>query len=710
MKTYTLKELVSTGSHARMVTDPSVIVGETYNGYGQATILDANATKELVDSRIDDVVDGAVEALDTLKELGDSMPTKLSQLQNDAGFITAQDASNTAIVSVTANQPFPTSWPTYGTMSQLISAINNDNTATKGKIYLSTVSYNDMPSGISQAEMKVEIMEDDDFGKNILFTVNSENVSPYRWEYLSAYGRTNQWRSYLPSTTSLFSGDYTDLDNKPSLATVATSGSYNDLSNTPTIPTIPTNVSSFTNDAGYLTGSNAYTKDQVNTIIGNIGVGYGIRWTSANSTPYRVGNISMHKSLPIQSMMRRCMLQDDGTVYGYIDPNDYTKYTNGDTVDYTGAHGQYCVEIPEYWYNGVVQTGDVTTFGIDIYPVPVTGTKHSPKYYVSAVEATTNDTDSNESTKKLFSICMANVVYDNDGNVNASDVTLLTDSDKYIGGNRNTSYTGVKSLHGRPATSLTRANFRTRAAARGTGWSQQYWDAYMAWVRLYIVEYCSFNSQASYNANKTSDGYMQGGLGAGVSEVNSTGWNTFNGYNPFVPCGVTKRLGNATGVVDYKFAAGEFQESALTVHVPAYRGIENPFGHIWKWTDGFNAYCDGETHKTSIYTCNDPANFADNTSDNYVLRTSDMYQGTEGWIKSWLIDENADFIPLTTGGSGSSYLFDYSWANNTGWRVLGSGGSALHGARCGLFYFDVHYGSSNALANVGGRLYYTPQN
>lgn len=37
------------------------------------------------------------------------------------------------------------------------------------------------------------------------------------------------------------------------LATVATSGSYNDLTNKPTIPTVPTNVSAFTNDAGYLT-------------------------------------------------------------------------------------------------------------------------------------------------------------------------------------------------------------------------------------------------------------------------------------------------------------------------------------------------------------------------------------------------------------------------------------------------------------------------
>ena len=50
-----------------------------------------------------------------------------------------------------------------------------------------------------------------------------------------------------------------------SLATVATSGSYSDLSDTPTIPTVPTTVSSFTNDAGYLTEHQSladYTKTE----------------------------------------------------------------------------------------------------------------------------------------------------------------------------------------------------------------------------------------------------------------------------------------------------------------------------------------------------------------------------------------------------------------------------------------------------------------
>ena len=77
-----------------------------------------------------------------------------------------------------------------------------------------------------------------------------------------------------------FSGDYDDLTNKPDLsvyaesadlATVATSGDYDDLSNKPTIPVVPTNVSAFTNDAGYLTEhqslDNYYTKTQVDTAL-----------------------------------------------------------------------------------------------------------------------------------------------------------------------------------------------------------------------------------------------------------------------------------------------------------------------------------------------------------------------------------------------------------------------------------------------------------
>lgn len=50
--------------------------------------------------------------------------------------------------------------------------------------------------------------------------------------------------------------DITDLKTGMlDLSTVATTGSYNDLTDKPTIPVVPTNVSAFTNDAGYITNS-----------------------------------------------------------------------------------------------------------------------------------------------------------------------------------------------------------------------------------------------------------------------------------------------------------------------------------------------------------------------------------------------------------------------------------------------------------------------
>ena len=102
---------------------------------------------------------------------------------------------------------------------------------------------------------------------------------------ISDTNQTNKWVTASEKNTwnakSDFSGSYNDLTdkptipaaqvqsdwnqtdntavdyikNKPNFAAVATSGSYNDLSNKPTIPTVPTNVSSFTNDAGYITKS-----------------------------------------------------------------------------------------------------------------------------------------------------------------------------------------------------------------------------------------------------------------------------------------------------------------------------------------------------------------------------------------------------------------------------------------------------------------------
>lgn len=73
----------------------------------------------------------------------------------------------------------------------------------------------------------------------------------------SAIVLSSDWSGNVVAGGDITDGSGNVLSDKAdtsSLSAVATSGSYNDLSDKPTIPTVPTNVSAFTNDAGYITG------------------------------------------------------------------------------------------------------------------------------------------------------------------------------------------------------------------------------------------------------------------------------------------------------------------------------------------------------------------------------------------------------------------------------------------------------------------------
>ena len=69
---------------------------------------------------------------------------------------------------------------------------------------------------------------------------------------------------------------------------------------------------------------------------------YGIQFDTTVSTPTctRIGNTDLHKSVPIQSRMKGCLLDDNGKVVEYLDPRDWT----GQVRD--GSRGQVMVEIP----------------------------------------------------------------------------------------------------------------------------------------------------------------------------------------------------------------------------------------------------------------------------------------------------------------------------------------------------------------------------
>ena len=209
------------------------------------------------------------------------VPTDVSAFNNDAGYITQEE--------VIINEAFPNSWHKTGTMADLIADINADTDAVAGKVYMDTVLFSDLPGEMQQAELKAEIISQSGNSKVIVFTVTSSEVSPYHWEYTSAYGQTNSWREWV--TPAAMQSALSVKANSADLATVATSGDYADLTNKPVIPAAqiqsdwnqsdnsaadyiknkPVNVSAFTNDAGYLTQHQSLadysTTQEMNTAI-----------------------------------------------------------------------------------------------------------------------------------------------------------------------------------------------------------------------------------------------------------------------------------------------------------------------------------------------------------------------------------------------------------------------------------------------------------
>lgn len=413
---------------------------------------------------------------------------------------------------------------------------------------------------------------------------------------------------------------------------------------------------------------------------------YGIEFDTTVSSPActRIGNTDLHKSLPIQNRMRGCLLDDNGDVVEYLDPKDWT----GAVRD--GSRGQVMVEIPMHYRK--FET-DGTKRRVKISELPLPGYHQVKKQYVSAYQAACDRTN-----HKLASV------------VNLTE--------QYRGGNNNSLYDGHEnSLLGMPATAISRTSFRAYARARkanSTEWNCMTYGIQKAIYWLFVVEYATLNSQAAYKAELTQEGYHQGGLGDGVDNLNSTMWNSFNDYNPFIPCGFTDALGNRTGVVTFTMPDSYDTGNTVTTNVPRYRGIENPFAHIYQWTDGINVRinpteAEGGNDKSEVFVCDDPAHFNDSNYDGYSL--VGLAARTDGYAKELIFGEGGEIIPHKVGGSSSTYFCDYHSTNiptTTALRGVLFSGLAHFGVHCGFVYARSIDAPSSTTACFGSRLCFIP--
>lgn len=408
---------------------------------------------------------------------------------------------------------------------------------------------------------------------------------------------------------------------------------------------------------------------------------YGVEWDTASSSPdgVRVGNMQLHRELPVQSKMRRCLLDRDGGVKEYLD----------NELSWGGSYLDYAVmtEIPKHWYklyfNG-------TKFRMMLSEIPLPGYKHVDKFYISTYEARMYRTDN-----LLCSAAGASELSDpNSTNFRGGDNTAEWD-DTY------------RSLLGRPVTNLTRDQFRQAARKRGSGWEMYTYNAHKILFWLFAVEYATLDSQKPFNAQKDANGFAQGGLGPGPTQM--TDWTNFNKINPLIPCGYTNEFGNGSGEKAYvvKNASGG---THATLMANRYRGIENPFGHIWKYTDGANIQVTtGDAGLSILWTTDDPSNFSDTSYTGYDKKGNICR--TNGYAKKMLLGEDGDIVATEVGGSSSTYWCDYYYINTSANRmqVVLVGGSADYGSAAGLAYVNASYAPSGASRNVGSRLCFFPE-
>ena len=403
---------------------------------------------------------------------------------------------------------------------------------------------------------------------------------------------------------------------------------------------------------------------------------YGVSWSETSSNPdcTRIGNMDMHRSLPIQSMMKGYLYFKDGNpLYRMLKLNDsWTKCENYSAGGWRDVDTllednniNVMIKIPEFWWiDDYIESTE--THNLKICPHAKPGWHHHKEAYVSAYEG-------------------------------------------YIDGNY---YRSSKNKI--PSVNFTRSTVRPKARANGLGnsWNIYTYNEHRAICHLFLIEYATRNSQKAVNTALTVEGFRQGGLGSGCT----TGTVTINGATTysFIPTGSSDSLGSGSGEVTVTIQQTDSSGSNTTTTTRKcnrYRGIENPFGHVWKHADDvISVYISGYSARF-WYKCDSPDHFGDSISnDNPYYKNIAANAVVTGYKTKIVTTSTCDFFALScNNGSETTYWCDYNWDNTDGslhCLLIGSRSDASGGA--GLFglHSDAEVGIFGA--NVGSRLTYLP--
>jgi len=352
-----------------------------------------------------------------------------------------------------------------------------------------------------------------------------------------------------------------------------------------------------------------------------------------------------YSNFPIQELCGRGLLTTTG-VWTKLNKYNSNKFEDGSTATLNGSAGQVMVRIPRF-YQVIKTVGDYQYFLISLQSFTFDST-------IAWIPLAFGD-----SAYKYIGAFQSVALTDS---LTASAVSAVIDTSAYS-----------TNIYPNPFANRTRAQFRTQ---QQSGFFQYSWGLYEIVRVLFLTKYKTWNSQA------VLPGYTEGG--------------TFD-YAKVTKAGATLGLGDFDGSI--------WDSVNLRYKANSFLGIENFYGNVYNLLDGINI--DNTAGLCTVYTCNTPTNFADDTTTNYVATGHSPAFGAVSDCYKYILGSGKDcpFYPsvLGSGATSATYQTDYFYNTAGVWGVLSCGGNLAHGALAGLAYLNEYSASSYAYSDLSAR-------
>lgn len=377
---------------------------------------------------------------------------------------------------------------------------------------------------------------------------------------------------------------------------------------------------------------------------------------------------------------KRCNVADDGTILAYYGDAGFKE---------DGSNGQVMVYQPKFYYLVAPINYDIQETGVGYHlrkanyyvsEKPRTGFRLHPAFY---------DVNGNEVDYILMGAYEACLYDTSASEYITDDAQVMTVAEDKL-----SSIAGVKPVSG-STQNLTRPNVETLAQNRGSNWHGS------------TVKIASMNQLLCMIEMGTMD--FQTAIGQGVVSYASGDGNEASNT------GATSSLGNSTGqatqTTHISSGGTETIDTTSGKLSVSYRGLENPWGNIWKFEYGVNIWGNGNMAGGEPYVADD-FNFAES-------KRTDNYEGAgftvtnaDGYISAMGYSPRCDWLFMASECAGDSSLpvgdYTYVTSNLNGYRIARLGGSWAYGTYAGGFCWILNNGVGYRNRSVGGRLVYVP--